>query len=139
MNMTRTLARTVSRSLASAAAALLLGACAVPATDVKVATMPMRSALELSRESSGASVPPRKDSVPHLVAADIPPGAPRPLLSAPDVRLAYLYEWVDGEGNKHFGEWVAIPVSGFDWVMSDGLHKPIDGRAAQPAPAMEAP
>jgi hypothetical protein len=119
--------------------ALHLGACAVPATDVKVATMPMRSALDLTREPASAGIEPRREGMPHLVAANIPAGAPRPLLSTPDVRLAYLYEWVDAEGNKHFGEWVAIPVSGFDWIMSDGLRKPIDGRGAQATPAAEAP
>jgi hypothetical protein len=34
--------------------------------------------------------------------------------------MAYLYEWVDAEGTKHFGGWVAIPLAGFDWVMDDG-------------------
>jgi hypothetical protein len=120
-------------------AATCLAGCAVPATQVKVPTMPMRDALELSRATVAAAPPPRADSLPHLVAANIPEGAPRPLLSAPDVRLAYLYEWVDGEGNKHFGEWVAIPVAGFDWVMSDGLRKSIDGSTPQPAPAIEVP
>jgi hypothetical protein len=49
-----------------------------------------------------------------------PPGAPQPVLAPPDIRMAYLYEWVDEEGNKHFGGWVAIPLAGFDWVMTDG-------------------
>ncbi len=59
------------------------------------------------------------------------------MLTAPDVRLAYLYEWIDTEGNKHFGEWVAIPVAGFDWIMSDGARQSLDGSTGDVAPAAE--
>jgi hypothetical protein len=45
--------------------------------------------------------------------------------------MAYLYEWVDGEGNKHFGGWVAIPLTGFDWVMTDGSNMRLDGRPGE--------
>jgi hypothetical protein len=113
---------------------LILGACAVPATQVEVPTLPMQAALELSRQSA---IPVQKpaDPLPRLVAAPIPKGAPRPLLSTPDVRLAFLYEWVDTEGNKHFGEWVAIPVSGFDWIMSDGARESMSGNSGETTPA----
>lgn len=121
-----------------AASSVILGACAAPATEVTVPTMPMRDALELAREQ-GPRPAPRTESAPHLVAANIPQGAPRPLLSAPDVRLAYLYEWIDGEGNKHFGEWVAIPVAGFDWIMTDGARRPMEGSMGQRAPSVEQP
>jgi hypothetical protein len=115
---------------------LALAACAIPATQVEVPTMPMRDALELSR-SRPPLEPAAGPELPRLVSANLPKGAPRPLLSTPDVRLAYLYEWVDAEGNKHFGEWVAIPVAGFDWIMSDGAHAAIDGSGAESAPARE--
>jgi hypothetical protein len=57
--------------------------------------------------------------------------------------MAYLYEWVDAEGNRHFGNWVAIPLTGFDWVMGDGSSSALDaarGNAAGmvAAPAVEA-
>jgi hypothetical protein len=39
--------------------------------------------------------------------------------------MAYLYEWIDAEGNKHFGGWVAIPLVGFNWVMTDGSNAPL--------------
>lgn len=123
--------------LPGSAIAFLMAACAVPADDVQVATMPMRDALDLSRQPAIPSTTRRSEFVPHLVTVTTPPGAPRPLLSAPDVRLAYLYEWVDLEGNKHFGEWVAIPVAGFNWIMSNGEHPPIDGSGGQAPPARE--
>jgi hypothetical protein len=115
---------------------LWLCACAVPATQVEVPTMPMRDALDVARETA-VVLPAHPDPSPQLVAPPIPKGAPRPLLSTPDVRLAYLYEWVDAEGNKHFGEWVAIPVAGFDWIMSDGAHEAIDGSEGAAPPALE--
>jgi hypothetical protein len=120
----------------AALAAVLLAGCAVPATQVEVSTLPMRSAFELSRQ---AASPPAAaaDPVPRLVPAPLPRGAQRPLLSAPDVRLAYLYEWIDTEGNKHFGEWVAIPVAGFNWIMNDGAHQALDGSTGDAAPAAE--
>lgn len=113
-----------------------LCACAVPATQVEVPTMSMRNALDLARQPS-PSAPAPPDPVPRLAPAPIPKGAPRPMLSSPDVRLAYLYEWVDAEGNKHFGEWVAIPVAGFDWIMSDGAQEAIDGSDGLVPPTQE--
>ncbi|HEX7157362.1 MAG TPA: hypothetical protein VF229_09130, partial [Burkholderiaceae bacterium] len=75
----------------------------------------------------------------HWVHLPGPPGAPRPLLTAPDVRMAYLYEWVDAEGNRHFGGWVAIPLRGFDWVMSDGSRGALDGARGDAAGITSAP
>jgi len=121
-----------------AAFAILLAACATPATEVAVPTMPMRDALELAHDQAESSPMPASGA-PRLVAAHIPQGAPRPLLTAPDVRLAYLYEWIDGEGNKHFGEWVAIPVAGFDWIMTDGMRRPMDKTAGATDPSSERP
>jgi hypothetical protein len=98
--------------------------------------MPMRDALDVARATATPPKPPA-DPIPRLLPAPLPKDAPRPMLSTPDVRLAYLYEWVDVEGNKHFGEWVAIPVAGFDWIMSDGAREAIDGSDGSPAPAQE--
>jgi hypothetical protein len=55
----------------------------------------------------------------------------------PDVRLAYLYEWVDGEGNRHFGGWVAIAVTPPRWILSDGDSVTIEARPNQPPTAHE--
>ncbi len=114
-----------ARVLASAVAAggAVLG-CAIPATDVAVPTQSMQQALRDAR----ASHPGSQDSdVPRQRPAhgSAPPGAPRPALAAPDIRMAYLYDWIDREGNKHFGGWVAIPLAGFDWIMSDGSNAPL--------------
>jgi len=108
--------------IAASTLALLCG-CAVPATEVAVTTMPMREALDRVRAESGAN--PDRASALAPPPASMPAGTPQGLISAPDVRLAFLYEWIDAEGNRHFGEWVAIPVTGFDWVMDDGSRAPI--------------
>lgn len=106
-------------------AAVLLVACARPATDVQVPTMSMHEALQRARAE-----PPADADLPALLlrpdALQLPSDAPHALLSAPQVRMAYLYDWIDPEGNKHFGEWVAIPVGGLDWIMNDGTRAPLD-------------
>jgi len=113
-----------------------LAACAVPATEVSVPTMPMRQALELAMAEG--KMPNQTAGGPaRLSAAAAPPGAPQPLLSTPEVRLAYVYEWVDPDGNKHFGEWVAIPIAGFDWLMNDGTRAPVDPPSREPASPMD--
>jgi len=121
---------------AYACVAAAVAACAIPATQVEVPTLSMRGAFDLAHPSSNAPAD-RPEPTPRLVPAPLPKGAQRPMLSSPDVRLAYLYEWIDTEGNKHFGEWVAIPVAGFDWIMSDGAHQALDGSTGEVAPAME--
>ena len=108
-------------------AAVLACGCAAPATQVAVPTESMREALQQAR-GAHRSEPPFEASLHRLAPSAAPPGAPRPLLAPPDIRMAYLYEWVDAEGNKHFGGWVAIPLAGFDWVMTDGSNAQLDGR-----------
>jgi len=87
----------------------------------------MHDALQQTRSAYRAE-PLYEAELRRLTPSVAPPGAPRPLLAPPDIRMAYLYEWVDGEGNKHFGGWVAIPLSGFDWVMTDGSNMKLEGR-----------
>ena len=123
-----------------------LTACATPAASVKVPTMPMAAALDKARttritpDPAGGSPPGNGPAAvpgaaaPGLAAANEPP---RPIVTAPDVRLAYLYEWVDGEGNRHFGSWVAIAVTPPRWVLSNGAAVPLD--PAPPASAGTAP
>lgn len=109
--------------LAGTALCAALAACAVPATQVDVPTQSMRKALEQSRSERPKVMLPEppatagaaKDPPQHVSGAA---GPPRPQLATPDVRMAYLYDWVDHEGNQHFGSWVAIPLSGFDWVLA---------------------
>ena len=118
-------------------ATVLLAGCAIPATQVTVPTESMRDALQQAR--AGRRAEPANDMpLRHQMRSTAPPGAPQPMLAPPDVRMAYLYEWVDGEGNKHFGGWVAIPLAGFDWVMTDGSNAQMSGPgtdAAESGPA----
>jgi len=126
------------RCWAPAVASLgVLAACAQPATEVQVATMSMHEALEKARGPALGANPaaPTALQIPPP-PPPIPRGTPQGLLSAPPVRLAYLYEWIDADGNKHFGEWIAIPLAGFDWIMNDGSRAPLDagqGPATQEA------
>ena len=117
--MTHTLPSAALRAM-TAAAALALSACAVPATKVSVPTMSMDQALKQARRDS-LRVLETAAVVPLRHGDDAGTGAPipRPAIRPPDIRMAYLYSWVDAEHNKHFGSWVAIPVSDFDWAEGD--------------------
>jgi hypothetical protein len=119
-------------TLGSLLAAYLVGGCAIPATEVAVSTESMHDALQQAR-AAHRSEPANEVPLRRPVRSPAPPGAPQPILAPPDVRMAYLYEWVDAEGNKHFGGWVAIPLAGFDWVMDDGSNPPLS------APPSESP
>jgi hypothetical protein len=129
--MTRPVSR---REIVSVFLAMFLAGCAIPATQVAVPTESMQDALRQARGSQrlepANELPQRR---PMRLTA--PPGAPQPVLAPPDVRMAYLYEWVDAEGNKHFGGWVAIPLAGFDWVMDDGSNPSL----GTPGPASAGP
>jgi len=117
-------------------AGLLVWACATPATQVAVPTESMHDALQQAR--SVHRTEPYLEAPLHRPALSVgPPGAPRPVLAPPDIRMAYLYEWVDAEGNKHFGGWVAIPLAGFDWVMTDGSNVELDTRPSTNEPGSE--
>ena len=117
--MNHTLSPVALRAMATVTA-LALSACAVPATNVSVPTMSMNQALKQARGDSlrvletAAVMPPR-----HGDDAGTGSPIPRPAIRPPDIRMAYLYSWVDAEHNKHFGSWVAIPVSDFDWAEGD--------------------
>jgi len=125
-------------ALMAAAMPVITSGCAVPATEVAVDTMSMRSALEVARADANNNIVIKRDTVPPEKRV-LPPALQGSILGTPDVRLAYLYESIDAEGNKHYGEWVAIPLSGSRWVMSDGSQAPIDPNAGESAPAPEAP
>jgi hypothetical protein len=123
-------------AIVAGASVVLVAACAIPATDVAVTTMPMQRALDIARSDSAPTLIARQDIAP-LEKRTLPPSVQGAILSTPDVRLAYVYEWVDADGNRHYGEWVAIPVASSHWVMSDGTHAPIDLNPADTAPMPE--
>lgn len=116
--------------------ALLLGGCAAtPATDVKVPTMSMEQAFAASRATT-AGAPASPES--RIVRAVVAPGRPAPVVVPPDIRLAYVYEWIDAEGNLHYPGWVAIQVEGFKWVMPEAGAVPMDGSVSRPPVARKA-
>lgn len=113
-----------------------LAGCATPAVDVKVPTSTMDEAY---RASVGAGVGAASRGTARIVDTTVRPDRPAPIVAAPDIRLAFFYQWVDGEGNLHYPSWVAIPVETFRWVVpelapGDGT-LPLDGSRSQMAPA----
>lgn len=117
------------KSILCVAVASILVGCATPANEVKVPTMPMEQAYAASMEAqSGARVAPES----RIVRAVISPGRPAPLVTPPDIRLVYTYEWTDTEGNMHYPGWIAVQVETFKWVMPDVGTVPMDGTVARP-------
>lgn len=108
---------------------LLAGCVATPANEVKIPTMPMENAYNASREAQATS---NQAPEARIVRAVISPVRPAPLVTAPDVRLAYAYEWTDTEGNMHYPGWIAIQVETFKWVMPDMGAVPMDGSVSKP-------
>jgi len=126
-------------SVVACIACAALASCATPAVDVKVPTSSMDDAYRASigAGAAGAAVPARGTA--RIVETTIRPDRPAPIVAAPDIRLAFFYQWVDAEGNLHYPSWVAIPVETFRWVVpalapTDGT-LPLDGSRSQPAPA----
>lgn len=121
-------------------AVLTLAGCATPAVDVKVPTSSMDEAY---RDSVGASVGggvgAASRGTARIVETTVRPDRPAPIVAAPDIRLAFFYQWVDGEGNLHYPSWVAIPVETFRWVVPELAPSsgtlPLDGSRSQVAPA----
>lgn len=130
--------------LASALAAVLLAGCATPAVDVKVPTATMDQAYQASVTGLGSgqagALLPGTGAGARIVETTIRPDRPSPIVAAPDIRLAFFYQWIDADGNLHYPSWVAIPVESFRWVVPDlGGTAPLDGSQSQIAPANPLP
>jgi hypothetical protein len=108
----------------------LLAGCATPATQVKVPTMTVEQAWRARTTQDYAVGPSTRIMKPAGQAV-----APFPIISAPNIRLAYIKPWKDESGNYHYGHWVAIQIESPKWLLPDGTVDPIDGRGAQSAPA----
>ena len=113
--------------------AAALGACAHPATDIKVDTMSMQQALastqpawQIQAATLGSGGAARADAVPDA----------SPWVTAPTIALAYVYNWIDVQGNRHLGEWVAMAIQGFDWNPEAGQPHP---RGGSNNPAIQVP
>jgi hypothetical protein len=130
-------ARSLASGVSALCAAALLVGCATPASEVKVPTVSMDEALRASVAGSASDLP--KPAQAQVVQSLIRPDRPTPIVSAPDIRLAYVYEWVDSEGTWHFPNWIALPVRPFEWVLPDLGKVPMDGSWSQRAPANPLP
>ena len=109
-----------------------LAACATPAVQVKV---PVMTVSEAWTGAARASLPADEGPVDaRLSSAADPSPAPVPVLSAPDIRMAYIKPWTDAEGNRHFGTWVALQVRAARWVLPDGSIESFDAGAGAAAP-----
>jgi hypothetical protein len=109
--------------------AAALAGCATPAVEVKVPTMSVPEAWNATTRADFG-----------LVEARVNPpqgnaGLPYPVISAPDIRLAYIKPWKDEQGNRHFGSWVAIQVNPPRWVSPGGALEGIGPRGAAPVPS----
>ena len=100
------------RTVVAMIALTLLSGCAAPPGSTRVPTMPMREALRIARDGGVPMGHDHRDPEGGLLAGRSH-GVPVPLLASPDIRMAYLYEWIDAGGNRHFGGWVAVALGGF--------------------------
>jgi hypothetical protein len=104
--------------MATMAISMITG-CATPATQVQVTTLSMHDAL-------AADKPRPRDPVTDtahlssLQTATAPASAPAAPFRTPEVHLAYVFDWIDDAGFRHFGQWVAMPIGSFQWVMNEG-------------------
>jgi len=109
--------------------AIALAGCATTAAQVKVPTTSMEDAWKATSKET--------DKLPdapagRLVGAVLRQEQPLPVVSAPDIRMAYIFAAPDAEGNMHYGSWVALPIDTFKWLMPEGARMPM-------APATSAP
>ena len=98
---------------------LCVAACGTTASQVKVPTMSVKEAWGL------------RDSHDYEVSSrEVKPGHPSstvfPVVTAPDIRMAYMRPWKDAAGNYHYGGWIALYVDGPKWVLPDGSIDPIE-------------
>ena len=103
--------------------ATLVTGCATPASHVKVPTMTVQEAWN-TRSQQDYAVSSRE------VKPAQPVGTVFPVVTAPDIRMAYKRPWKDADGNYHYGGWIALYVDQPKWVLPDGSLDPIE--RAQP-------
>ena len=113
--------KAASKIILAALVAALTG-CAAPASQIKVPTQSMEDAwkatpMQVDRASDAQAG--------RLVGAVLRQEQPLPVVSAPDIRMAFFYPAQDAEGNMHYGSWVAIPVDTFKWLMPEGARLPM--------------
>jgi Type IV conjugative transfer system lipoprotein (TraV) len=97
----------------------LLTGCATPASRVKVTTLSVQEAWN-QRANQDYGIAAREVKPAH------PAGSVFPVVSAPDIRMAYMRPWKDDAGNYHYGGWIALYVDPPKWVLPDGSLDPIE-------------
>lgn len=108
--------------------ALVLAGCASSATQVKVPTKSMEEAWKATSTDRGAEA-----AEGRLDGAVLRQEQPLPVVSAPDIRMAFIFPATDAEGNMHYGSWVALPIDTFKWIMPEGVKAPMRDRTMAPA------
>ncbi len=93
---------------------LMIAGCATPGDQVKVPTMSVEDAWN-QRQQADFGI-----TTSRIVTPSMKPALPYPVVSAPDIRLAFIKSWIDLTGNRHYGNWVAIQVDNPKWVLPDG-------------------
>lgn len=119
----------IRSAAASIATMAIIAGCASPAIDVEVPTTSMQNAWR----SHGAT--PKKATTDQnanvlesgIVRPTYSPGTPMPVVTAPEIRMAYLAPYADHDGVMHYGQWVAVEVHGYRWTLPDGSYMPLGG------------
>ena len=122
----------IRRFIGILATAMLAAGCAAPGDQVRVPTMSVEAAWHAGQQADFGITTSR------MVTPSMKPALPYPIVSAPDIRLAYIKPWTDEAGNRHFGNWVAIPVDNPTGVLPDGTREPMDNTQPQSRPAPRA-
>lgn len=109
------------QTLATLALTVVLTGCATSAAEIKVPTISMEEAWKATPNQS----PRTGEAQGRLVGAVLRQEQPLPVVSAPDIRMAYIFSAPDAEGNMHYGSWVALPIDTFKWLMPEGARLPM--------------
>ncbi len=88
--------------------------CATPGDQVRVSTMSVEDAW------NGKPTTEFTPSVSKVINPGIKTTPPYPIITSPDIRLAYMKPWTDSDGSRHFGNWIAIQIDNPKWVLPDG-------------------
>lgn len=107
---------------------IVTAGCATPGDQVKVPTMSVEDAWN-NKSTKELAAPVSRIMTPSEKAP-----APYPIITAPEVRLAYAKPWTDKDGVRHFGAWIAIQTESSKWVLPDGTLEPITSNSQQGQP-----
>lgn len=123
-------------ALVLALACFTLVACGTPPLEVKVPTQSMQDAY---RASSGGFIGSSADAKveSRIIRSVVTSDRPVPVVTPPDIRMAYVYAWVDSDGTVHYPSWTGIAVKDFQWVIPSLGTIPMNGSLQQTPPQPE--